>query len=360
MGGLVNRDFLATFKGKRVLVTGDTGFKGSWLSLWLKELGADVLGYALPPEQADSHFNLLGLDRLIHHVDGNILDYGLLQRTFAEFQPEYVFHLAAQALVRFSYDQPKLTFDTNVAGSVNMLEMARSTPSLRALIYVTSDKCYRNNEWVWGYRENDPLGGHDPYSASKAAAEIVFSGYADSYFSKMERLGAASVRAGNVIGGGDWALDRIVPDAIKALTSGRTITLRNPDATRPWQHVLEPLSGYLLLASRLAAEPKKYAGAWNFGPDGESIRTVRDLSEAIVKNWGSGKLEVQRDPHAPHEAGLLHLSCDKANHLLGWHPRWGFDDTIGKTVAWYKEVGAGRTAQEISIQQIRNYMEIAA
>jgi len=356
----VRNRLVAAFRGKRVLVTGDTGFKGSWLSLWLRELGAEVLGYALPAERVDDHFNLLGLDCLIHHVDGDICDHAHLRQVFDEFQPEFLFHLAAQALVRFSYEAPKLTFDTNISGSVNILEMARTTPSLRALIYVTSDKCYRNHEWIWGYRENDELGGHDPYSASKAAAEIVFAAYGDAFFSQMPLLGAASVRAGNVIGGGDWSRDRIVPDAIKALRDGNPIMLRNPNATRPWQHVLEPLSGYLQLASQLYLQPQQFSGPWNFGPRTDSIRTVHDLSKAIVAAWGNGSVQVAAIPNAPREARYLHLNCDKANHSLHWHPRWDFAHTVAETVHWYKEISADRPALEVSTQQLRHYMETTA
>lgn len=307
---------LSVLKGKRILVTGDTGFKGSWLCLWLHLLGARVFGYALPPEREDDHFNLLDLGKIIEHETGDIRDWESVRKSFNRIQPEILFHLAAQPLVRYSYQEPKLTFDTNVAGSVNILEAARLSRSLKAVIYVTSDKCYRNNEWIWGYRENDALGGHDPYSASKAAAELIFSSYLDSFLKKRIEFGAASVRAGNVIGGGDWASDRIVPDAMRALKSDNPILLRNPDSTRPWQHVLEPLSGYMILAANLLFEPKKFSGAWNFGPRAESIRTVKELAEAVVKYWGSGRVLVDRDMNAPHEAGLLHLNCDKANQLL--------------------------------------------
>ena len=322
MGRVVMREPLSVFKGRRVLVTGDTGFKGSWLCVWLNQLGAEVTGFALPPAQANDHFNLLQLDRVIQHVDGDIRDLPALQRVFAKLQPEFLFHLAAQSLVRYSYDEPKLTFDTNIGGSVNILECVRATPSLRAAIYVTSDKCYRNKEWVWGYRENDELGGRDPYSASKAAAELVFSAYVDAYFAQRNALGIASVRAGNVIGGGDWAADRIVPDSIKSLQQGRPIVLRNPQSTRPWQHVLEPLSGYLALASKLYSTGHEFSGSWNFGPRVESTRTVRDLAEKIVACWGQGSIEVAQQQGAPHEAGLLHLNCDKAIQQLGWTPRW--------------------------------------
>jgi CDP-glucose 4,6-dehydratase len=347
---------LSTFKGKRILITGNTGFKGSWISLWLKELGADVVGYALPPSREDDHFNLIGLDKIIHHVNGDIQELPSLQRTFNEFQPEILFHLAAQPLVRFSYEEPKLTFDTNVGGSVNILEAIRSTDSLRAAIYVTSDKCYLNKEWTWGYRENDELGGRDPYSASKAAAELIFSAYMDSYLNQRRDFGAASVRAGNVIGGGDWSQDRIVPDSIKSLIKKEPIILRNPMSTRPWQHVLEPLSGYLILAARLYESPKAYSGSWNFGPRGESIHTVSDLAHKIVSCWGHGEVQIRNQGESPHEAGLLHLNCDKAHQLLGWYPKWGFESTVEETVKWYREVNNGVPALQITKKQINDFM----
>jgi len=350
--------FKNIYRGKRVLVTGDTGFNEFWLSLWLHEMGANVVGYALPSERDEDHFNVIGLDKIIHHVDGDIRDFTALKKVFNDFKPEFLFHLAAQAIVKFSYEEPKLTFDTNIGGSVNVLEAVRATPSLRSVIYVTSDKCYKNNEWIWGYRENDELGGHDPYSASKAAAEIVFSAYMDSFLNeRKEGFGAASVRAGNVIGGGDWALDRIVPDCIKALRSGQPIMVYNPNSTRPWQHVLEPLSGYLLLASEIYRNPVKYSGAWNFGPRGESIRTVQDLAERIVGFWGSGEIQVDIQHDAPHEARLLLLNCDKAQQILRWRPRWDFGRAVDETARWYKEVLSGKPALQISRQQIKDYTE---
>jgi CDP-glucose 4,6-dehydratase len=349
--------FKDIYQGKRVLVTGDTGFKGSWLSLWLHELGADVVGYALPPERNEDHFKVIGLDKVIHHIDGDIRDFPLLAKVFNDFQPDFLFHLAAQTLVNYSYREPKLTFDTNVSGSVNILEMVRSTESLHSVIYVTSDKCYKNKEWIWGYRESDELGGHDPYSASKAAAEIIFSAYMDSFLGGRAGLGAASVRAGNVIGGGDWALDRIVPDCIKALRSGKPIVVRNPTSTRPWQHVLDPLSGYLLLAAKMYHHPDKYSGAWNFGPVDASVRTVKELAERIVEFWGEGEIQVDIHPNAPHEATFLHLNCDKAHRILDWYPRYDFDHAVDKTAYWYKEVTSGRPALQISKQQLKNYVE---
>jgi len=353
---VMNNNFLL-FKGKRVLVTGHTGFKGSWLALWLTELGAEVAGFALPPLRENDHFNLLGLKDKIQHNEGDICDSKHLTRVVKEFRPHFIFHLAAQALVRPSYDDPKTTFETNVLGSVNLLDAARQITSLKALIFITSDKCYFNKEWVWGYREDDQLGGRDPYSASKAAAELVFASYQDSFFSKNLNLGAASVRAGNVIGGGDWAADRIVPDCIKSLKEGKQINIRSPDATRPWQHVLEPLSGYLLLATKLATEPKHYSSAWNFGPNSSAIKTVEDITNGIILRWGSGKLLVDKPENMPHEANLLHLTIDKAIHHLGWSPRWDFEKTLDYTVNWYKSVLSGESAHEVSCTQIKEYMD---
>lgn len=348
---------LSVFRGKRVLLTGDTGFKGSWLSLWLAEAGAEVFGYALPPERADDHFNALKLSDRIRHQDGDIRDRDRLGAFFERAQPEFVFHLAAQALVRRSYRDPKGTFDTNVGGSVNVLECVCHTPAVKILIYVTSDKCYRNREWIWGYRENDELGGHDPYSASKAAAELVFSAYGESFFKARLGFGFASVRAGNVIGGGDWSEDRIVPDCLRALRAGQPIVLRKPQATRPWQHVLEPLAGYLTLAAVFDRNPQEFSGAWNFGPDLDAARSVHDLARAIVGAWGSGQIEVQSSSSDPHEAGLLHLNCDKAHHSLGWKPRWGFERTVKETVAWYRDVTSGKAVAAVSASQIQAYME---
>ena len=347
---------LMALRGKRVLVTGHTGFKGSWLCVALNELGAEVTGYALPPDGDDSHFQLLGLADSVNHIVGDIRDYEKLQDVFDAVKPEFVFHLAAQALVRRSYDEPKLTFDTNVAGSVNVLEAVRNTPSVRVLIYVTSDKCYLNREWEWGYRENDELGGHDPYSASKAAAELVFSAYRDSYFIRRETLGAASVRAGNVIGGGDWAADRIVPDCIRALRDGRPTILRSPESTRPWQHVLEPLSGYLLLAARMYEAAKKYSGAWNFGPHSSEIRTVKSLTTKIIEQWGDGgRIEIDKGAATFYEAKLLHLNCDKSHQLLHWNPHWDFDRTVVETVRWYREILDGTPALTITRRQIHDF-----
>ncbi len=345
----------SAFQGKRVFVTGDTGFKGSWLCWWLHKLGAEVAGYALPPLHDNDHCCLLQLNQEIQHTDGDIRDFAKLHQVMARFNPTIVFHLAAQPLVRASYAEPRATFDTNVSGSSNLLDAVRLLPSVQALVFITTDKCYRNREWIWGYRETDELGGHDPYSASKAAAELVFSSYWDSFFQQRADFGAASVRAGNVIGGGDWAENRIVPDCIRSLQTGQPVILRNPGATRPWQHVLDPLSGYLYLCARLLQEPKRFSGAWNFGPRTDEAHPVQEVASLIVRNWGNGEIRANVDPHAHHEAGMLQLNCDKANLVLGWHPRWEFERAVAETAAWYKQIHQGRPAREVTSRQIDDY-----
>lgn len=353
---MVDQELKRAYTGRRVFVTGHTGFKGTWLMCLLREMGADIIGYALQPETEPSHFNLLNLASDIQHVEGDVRDRDRLEQTLKEFGPEFVFHLAAQPLVRRSYAEPALTIETNVMGSVNLMEAVRECPSVRALVMVTSDKCYENFEWVWGYREQDPMGGHDPYSASKGAAEVVFSAYQRSYFCHTEEMGAASARAGNVIGGGDWSADRIVPDCVKAIQQGDPISLRNPVATRPWQHVLEPLSGYLLLAAKLRQEPKRFAGSWNFGPSSQDVRTVHEVAARIVDRFGRGEIELGEADGRQHEAGLLQLNCDKAHQLLGWRPRWGVDRTIDATADWYREVlEDGAAAADMTFRQIREY-----
>lgn len=344
-----------SFKGKKVFITGHTGFKGSWLAFLLHEMGAEVCGYALPPIGPLNHFEMLELETKIRHVAGDIRDAARLSSELNLFQPEYVFHLAAQALVRPSYQDPATTFSTNLMGSVNLLDAVRSCDSVRSLVYVTSDKCYENVEWVWGYRETDQLGGRDPYSASKAAAEIAFTSYARSFFAQRSTLGAASARAGNVIGGGDRAVDRIIPDCIRAIEANQPVNLRNPGATRPWQHVLEPILGYLMLAVRLYEEPKKWEGAWNFGPSTEEIRTVKTVAELIVSHIGKGRVEVVESLNQVHEARLLQLNCDKAHQLLGWQPRWHVDKTLEATALWYKAVMNGGSAEDITRQQLYEF-----
>ena len=348
-------DLRRAYEGRRVLVTGDTGFKGSWLCIALHELGAIVSGYALPPAQHRDQFRAAELDRLIAHTDGDVRDVEELRQAFSRCSPDVVFHLAAQPIVRDSYDDPKTTFDTNVGGTVNVLEIVRRAGHVRALVVVTSDKCYRNNEWIWGYRENDALGGNDPYSASKAAAELVFSAYAASFFRDRREFGGATVRAGNVIGGGDWSPHRIVPDCIRALEAGEPVLLRNPESTRPWQHVLEPVSAYLLLGARLLEDGARYSGAWNFGPRAERARTVRELAQEIVSVWGRGGFAVASDPEAPHEAGLLQLNCDKARIELGWEARWDFATAAHETGSWYRRFAMGESALDLTREQFHRY-----
>ena len=348
-------DVFKEFSGRRVFITGHTGFKGSWLALILHEAGAEVMGYALKPATTPNHFDLLNLDKKIKHIEGDICDSLLLAQTMNELKPEFVFHLAAQALVRPSYANPADTFSTNVLGSVNLLDAVRGCDSVRSLIYITSDKCYENVEWVWGYRENDRLGGRDPYSASKAAAELVFSSYVSSFFSKRPTLGLATARAGNVIGGGDWAQDRIVPDCIRAIQADKPILLRNPRATRPWQHVLEPLAGYLLLGANLYHEPSRWGGSWNFGPSTQEVRTVHEVSKILIQHLGRGSVEIVESENQPHEANLLQLNCDKAHQLLNWHPRWDSGQTLEATADWYRTLLDGGSAEEVTRKQIYEF-----
>ena len=346
------------WNGRRVLITGHTGFKGSWLALWLHRLGAKVAGYALAPETEPSHFNLLSLDELVEHHEGDIRDFDKLREVAREFRPEVVFHLAAQALVLPSYDRPKETFDVNVGGTVNVLEVVRELDSVAACIIVTSDKCYENKDVVWGYRESDPMGGSDPYSASKGAAEIVVESYRRSLYRTDEgKIGLASVRAGNVIGGGDWADYRIVPDCVRALGAGRPIVVRNPHSVRPWQHVLEPLGGYLLLAQRLMSHPAEYSGAWNFGPGASETVPVEQLVNRFVEAWGSGSVELQGDSSEPkHEARVLRLCIDKARYDLDWSPVLSGQEAVGWTAEWYQAWHEERTpVRDITLAQIDAY-----
>jgi CDP-glucose 4,6-dehydratase len=328
------------YAGRRVLVTGHTGFKGSWLAEWLLAMGAEVSGCALPPPTQPALFDQLGLAGRLRHVIADVRDGAGVARVVEEARPDFIFHLAAQSLVRESYEQPVDTFSTNVMGTISVLEAARRFDRPCAVIVVTTDKCYLNREWHYGYREEDPLGGRDPYSASKAAAELATAAWRDSFFGKSP-VRIAAARAGNVIGGGDWAKDRIVPDCMRALAAGATIPVRNRRATRPWQHVLEPLAGYLWLAASLASsEPASgdspLDSSFNFGPGSESNRPVGDLVERVLSHW-PGSWTDASDPSAPHEARLLHLCTDKAAAALQWRPVWSFDDTIRETVAWYRQ-----------------------
>jgi CDP-glucose 4,6-dehydratase len=351
---------LMTLRGRRVLVTGSTGFKGGWLCNWLVGLGAEVAGFALPPEPDAPLFRQLRLEERIRQIYGDIRDAGALEAAIAAFRPEAIIHLAAQAIVLRGYELPRLTFETNVCGGMNLLEAVRTTASVRALVFITSDKCYRNKEWIWAYRENDELGGSDPYSSSKAAIEVIFASYQDSYFRRRSDFAAASARAGNVIGGGDRSRDRIVPDCINGVETGRPITLRNPSATRPWQHVLEPVSGYLLLACRLLRGDENARGPWNFAPDVENVRTVREMAERVTKAWGAGEVVVAPESCGRHEAQLLMLSNEKAKTLLGWRPRWDFAKAVDTTVAWYRAVGRGVDPVQVTDHQIADYLGKAA
>ena len=323
------------FSGRSVLVTGHTGFKGSWLCLWLLRLGAKVTGYSLAPDTEPSLFKQLGLSKRMESRIGDIRNPKRLDAVFRSSKPEFVFHLAAQALVRRSYDDPIDTFTTNVEGTARVLEAVRKTGSVRVCQIITSDKCYENRESPRPYREDDPLGGHDPYSASKACAEIAASSWRRSFFGD-GRVSLSSCRAGNVIGGGDWAEDRIVPDCVRALMAGRDIPVRRPRSVRPWQFVLEPLSGYLRLAAAQRREPARFAGAWNFGPQEGKTLTVAELVDRIIRRWGSGRLRSAEDPSAPNEAGLLTLDSSKARTSLGWSPAYGVERAVDETVAWYR------------------------
>jgi CDP-glucose 4,6-dehydratase len=341
---------------KRILITGHTGFKGSWLTQWLLKYEAEVAGIALAPEHSPAHFDQLGLQKQIEHHLIDIRDHGQMSVVFEKFKPQVVFHLAAQALVRRSYKDPRETFDVNVGGSINLLECVKSTPSVEALVFITSDKCYLNKELSRGYTEKDELGGVDPYSASKACAELAFATYNNSFFMDREGFAAASARAGNVVGGGDWSEDRIVPDCMRALNSLKPISLRRPDATRPWQHVLEPLSGYITLAHGLLNDRAKTTGSWNFGPDENSVHSVKNVVDECIGNWGVD-IPIEMHESNVHEAGLLQLNCDKARNELGWRPRWNFKRTFEETTEWYKRVSLGEQVSSITLEQITRYEE---
>jgi CDP-glucose 4,6-dehydratase len=347
---------------RRVLVTGHTGFKGSWLSLWLLRHGAEVWGYSLDPESSRSLFTGLGLDQgQLHHRVGDLRDMEAFQQVVEEAQPEVVLHLAAQPLVRRSYRDPLRTWATNVQGSLHVLQALKPLQHHCAVVMVTTDKVYANREWDYGYREEDRLGGHDPYSASKAAAELAIASWRSSFCGSDSHqtpyLAIATARAGNVIGGGDWAEDRIVPDAMRALAAGEPIRVRSPQATRPWQHVLEPLGGYLLLAEHLYDQGSTYASAFNFGPALESNRSVRELVEAALLHW-PGQWQDLSDPEAPHEAGRLHLQIDKAHHQLGWRPRWDFATTVARTVGWYRAVQEGGSNLDCCLADLEAYADL--
>lgn len=354
-------ELAAYYRGKRVLVTGDTGFKGSWLVTWLLHLGADVVGYALPPEGAQDNYVRCGLAQRITHLDADVRDYARLASVVAEHRPDVVFHLAAQALVLESYRTPRETFDTNIMGTVNLLEAVRHVRTVAAVVVVTSDKCYENQDWVWGYRETDPMGGHDPYSASKGAAEIVTAAMRRSFFGSAGAAAVASARAGNVIGAGDWAANRIVPDCMRALFGGEAIAVRNPHAVRPWQHVLDALHGYLQLGARIAAD-RTLASGWNFGPPQNLVVPVQTLVDAVLARWGSGSAvpPPPADAPAPKEARLLHLDISKARSELGWRPTLDLDQVVAMTVEGYRaERDAAADLFAHRSAQVRAFEELA-
>ena len=354
---------LHALRGRRVLVTGHTGFKGGWLSLWLKLLGAEVYGVALPPQPGPSFYSAVRLGEIVDDRIGDIKVAAEFADSVSGIDAELVIHMAAQALVRQSYGDPVDTYLTNVVGTAVVLDTIKRMPSLRAAIVVTSDKCYENNEWVWGYRENDAMGGADPYSSSKGCAELVTAAFRQSYFSGPGSRNLSSVRAGNVFGGGDWAVDRLVPDLVKAAIARTPVEIRNPSSIRPWQHVLEPLSGYLMLAANMLSPSSPYAGAWNFGPTSEGVVDVGTLARRFQKSWGLGGPEIlwgSAKP-GPHEAGILRLDSTKAQVQLGWRPRLSLAEAIDWTVEWYRAYADGNTnLRELSERQIQNYSERTA
>ncbi|WP_201986345.1 CDP-glucose 4,6-dehydratase [Hymenobacter rubidus] len=351
----------AVYKGKKVFLTGHTGFKGAWLLQWLYLLGAEVKGYALAPVSEDDLYNLIEGNTLCHSIIADLQDSARLEKEILSFQPDFIFHLAAQPLVRLSYEVPSETFLVNAIGTAYVLDAIRKLQKPCTVVLITTDKVYENKEWVYPYRETDRLGGYDPYSASKACAELVINSYQQSFFNlasfTQHRKGIASARAGNVIGGGDWAKDRIIPDIVRALRVDHPVTVRNPQAVRPWQHVLEPLGGYLLLGAKLAAEPLRYSGSWNFGPNAEDNKTVGELVDIAITTWGSGNYEYPPLTAQPHEAGLLKLDISKATNELRWHPKYKAAEAIARTLVWYKAFSQDRTvARQLVHEDIMAYL----
>jgi len=359
----MNKTLTDLYKNKVALITGHTGFKGSWISLWLAELGAEVVGYSLEPPTKPNLFESINLEENITHIDGDVRDETHLLKVIQKYQPDFVFHMAAQSIVRRSYENPKDTYDTNVMGTIAVLEAIRQVENVRACIIVTSDKCYENKEWLYSYREIDPLGGYDPYSSSKGCAELVTAAYRRSFFNpeiigKTHNLALSSVRAGNVIGGGDWGEDRLLPDCVRALSNDETILIRAPRSIRPWQYVLEPLEGYLLLGARMYADGNKYSDAWNFGPNDSNIVTVEELVSLVIKKWGSGNYATYFSDGL-HEAGLLKLDASKSRALLGWKPTYSINETVERTINWYKDFYSGVKGDdlyELCVKEIRNFI----
>jgi len=349
------------WSGKKVVVTGHTGFKGSWLSLWLQQLGAQVTGYALQPPTTPSLFEVAHVAQGMTSIIGDIRDGSMLNAAMRQAAPDIVIHMAAQPLVRRSYVDPVETYSTNVMGTVHLLEAVRQTPTVRTVVNVTTDKCYENKEWVWGYRENEPMGGFDPYSSSKGCAELVTAAYRNSFFNSSKhsehQVALATARAGNVIGGGDWAEDRLIPDILRAIEASQSVNIRNPHATRPWQHVLEPLSGYLALAEKLYTQGAAFAEAFNFGPAEEDAKPVQWIVERLTQQWGDGANWKLDQAEHPHEAHYLKLDCSKAKMRLDWRPRWALGQTLENIIVWHKAHQRGDDMRELSLRQIAAFQE---
>ena len=351
------------WSGKKVLITGHTGFKGSWLSIWLQHMGAEVIGVSLKPPTNPNLYSVANVCEGIIDIREDVANTDKVKRIFLKYKPDVVFHLAAQSLVRYSYKNPVETYKTNVIGTLNILEGIRSVDTVRSAVMVTTDKCYENKDWIWGYRENDPMGGYDPYSSSKGSAELLIASYRRSYYPvdqhSKHRTAIASVRAGNVIGGGDWAEDRLVPDIIRAFQKDNQVEIRNPNSIRPWQYVLEPLYGYIKLAEKLSRDSDgyKYAEAWNFGPKDEDIKTVEWIVKRLAKQWGGDANWIIDGKDHPHEASYLKLDCSKANLILNWSPKCSMDYTLSKIVEWHKIDNKGNNYREACLQQINEYMD---
>ena len=353
------------YQGKNILVTGHTGFKGGWLALWLSYMGANVIGYATDSLYQPAFYETVGLLSEIKSIHGDMRNRNSLQSAISEHKPEIIFHLAAQPFVRYSYQNPCQTFESNVMGTVNLLEAVRHSPDVRAVVIITSDKCYDNKEWIWGYRENDPLGGADPYSASKACTEIVTDAYRRSFFpdeqfSKTHQVAIATARAGNVIGGGDWGIDRLVPDCMRSINTKNVILIRNPASIRPWQYMLEPLEGYMLLGVKLWEDGPQYNGGWNFGPNGIDLWSVEDVVKQICNLWPDGNYVIEKEANQPHEANMLRLDCSKSMAKLNWKLKYDTKQSIYKTVEWYKRYYEGVKQKELmnfSIHQISSYQQ---
>jgi CDP-glucose 4,6-dehydratase len=360
-GLAMNPDF---WQGKRVLLTGHTGFKGSWLSLWLQSMGAQVTGYALAPSTNPSLFQIAEVAHGMSSIIGDIRDLAKLQAAFTKHQPQIVIHMAAQPLVRFSYQNPVETYSTNVMGTVHLLEAVRNTPGVKAVVTITTDKCYENREWVWGYRENEPMGGFDPYSNSKGCAELVSAAYRSSFFNAdtyaWHGVATATARAGNVIGGGDWAQDRLIPDILAAFENGRNAYIRNPRAIRPWQHVMEPLSGYLLLAEQLFEHGPSFGEGWNFGPNDEDAKPVGWIVDQMAALWGMGAQWRLDTGEHPHEAHYLKLDISKARSRLNWHPKLRLKDALALIIDWSKKRQAGANMRQLTLAQLQAFQALAS